>query len=133
MYDFLSLSPYFLVAVLQEFISVNENCKLNSAFCNHWCRPQLIRLLQLKSTILPPNHCFELVAKSVLKQSQSILLISYKCQQFKNPLELWNLIENVFVSAFGVTYSHRNLFHSSKSMSQLQTKPRILKPMVQSS
>ena len=131
MYDFLSLSPFYLLEVLQEFISVNENCKLNSAVCNHLSRPQFIRLLQLKSTILPPNqlhpdtHCFELVAESVKKQSQSILLISYKFQQFKNPLELWNLIENVYVSAFGVTYSHRNLFHSSKSLSQLRTKPRI--------
>ncbi len=93
---FLDLSPYFLIAFLQEWISVKDFGRLNTAFCNIKHRPCLEHLFVVRVGLANTDNALVKLL-DVLLDSKLTGVITMKIA-FKYDGDLvenqWNLLEH---------------------------------------
>ena len=53
------LPPYLILCFLNDWISIKENCLLNSAMCDNNEREQLTRICYLKANIVENIHALD--------------------------------------------------------------------------
>jgi hypothetical protein len=120
MSSFVNQSSYALLSFLNEWISVKENCVLNSAFSNSQTRLKLTNILQFSCGLVtrPKDSRFIMtllvlkVTSAFIEQHKSGSYAVYKPTEFNSPLEIWDLITKE-----GMT----NLITHCTSLRQLKT------------
>jgi hypothetical protein len=133
-HSFHSLPDCFLLLFLQEWLSLTENCKLNSALCNTNTRPSLTNVIEIFCEHVPANdliglvtlmECVQLTIMSPLNCAFNFtgIFIIYELGDLHSncPLQVWKFIDEHVTSGT----SHFNVITGSTSLSQLEIKPQV--------